>query len=274
MSALITITNEEFRKLSSYIEANYGIHLKEEKTALVTGRLQGELAQTKCGSFSEYYDYIIKDKTGRASINLLNRITTNHTFFMRETEHFNYFRDTVLPYLVTHVRDHDLRIWSAGCASGEEPYTLAMIIDEVLGEKRAGWDRQVLATDISNKALEAARRGVYGNDELTALPAAWRQKYFQRHDEQSSAIVDSLKEQVIFRSFNLMNQSFSFRRKFQVIFCRNVMIYFSNEVKTALLNRFYDATEEGGYLFVGHSESFNRDLVKYKFVKPAIYRKI
>lgn len=133
--------------LADYIRANYGINLKEEKQALVTGRLYNVLVQNNLKNFSEYFEYIHNDKSGDAITTLINKITTNHTFFMREVEHFYYLRDKVLHYLVKLKKNKDLRIWSAGCSSGEEPYTLAMIIDEFLGNEKALWDSKVLAAD-------------------------------------------------------------------------------------------------------------------------------
>jgi len=273
VNVLIAITKEEFRQLADYIKSNYGIQLKEEKQALVTGRLQNVLVEHNFNNFSEYFNYIIKDKTGDAAVTLMNKITTNHTYFMREPEHFFYFRDTVLPYLKKKATGKDLRIWSAGCSSGEEPYTLAMIIDEFFGSEKRGWDAKVLATDISNKALEAAQKAVYNNKEIAPMPSTWKLNYFKKLDATSSVVADSIKNEVIFRRFNLMNQTFSFKKKFDVIFCRNVMIYFNNETKWELVNKFYDLTESGGYLFIGHAESLNRDLTKYKFIMPAVYRK-
>jgi chemotaxis protein methyltransferase CheR len=270
---LITITNEEFKKLAEYIRLNYGINLKEEKRALVTGRLQSVLIENGFTNFTDYYNYVIKDKTGNASTVLLNQITTNHTFFMREADHFYYFRDTVLPYLKATVSSKDLRIWSAGCSSGEEPYTLAMIMDEFFGKDKALWDTKILATDISNKVLEKAKKGEYNNKDLTQLPPSWRLNYFNKTDANVSSINDKIKKEVIFRRFNLMNPTFSFKRKFHVIFCRNVMIYFNSETRDELTSKFYDLTEPGGYLFIGHSETLNREKTKYKFIMPAVYRK-
>ncbi|MPL97409.1 Chemotaxis protein methyltransferase 1 [bioreactor metagenome] len=273
MRVLITITKEEFRKLADYIKCNYGIQLKEEKQALVTGRLQNVLTEKNFNDFSEYYNYVIQDKTGEAAVTLMNKITTNHTFFMREPEHFYYFRDTVLPNLKDTVRSRDLRIWSAGCSSGEEPYTLAMLIDEFFGKEKKWWDAKVLATDISNKALEKARKGEYDNSDISPLPPTWKLNYFKKLDAETSAVTDHIRNEVIYRRFNLMNQVFAFKKKFHVIFCRNVMIYFNDETKWELVNKFYDLTESGGYLFIGHSESLNREMTNYKYVMPAIYRK-
>lgn len=137
---MIKITDKEFYQLSSYIKSNYGINLREEKRTLVMGRLQNILVSHKFNNFSDYYSYVINDKTGNAVSALADRMTTNHTFFMREVEHFNFFKNEVLPSLINNLKYKDLRIWSAGCSTGEEPVTLAMIIDEHLGHKKADWD--------------------------------------------------------------------------------------------------------------------------------------
>lgn len=267
------ITDAEFERISKYIKSNYGIFLKEEKTSLVTGRLSNVLLSKNMDSFSQYLDYVISDPTGLAAVELIDKITTNHTFFMREVEHFEYFRDIVLPYLSKTVTDKDLRIWSAGCSSGEEPYTLAMILDEYFGREKLWWDSKILATDISNNVLEEARNGIYSNDELAPLPALWKQKYFNWYNEDFSKINQQIMDEVIFRKFNLMDAIFPFKRKFHVIFCRNVMIYFDNETKHKLVNKFYDIMEEGGFLFIGHSESLDRDKTRFKYIMPALYRK-
>jgi chemotaxis protein methyltransferase CheR len=271
--AVINITQNEFDRLADYIYSNYGIHLKSEKIALVSGRLQNVLAQMNFKSFSEYYDYVVSDKTGEAAVTLMNRITTNHTFFMREPDHFNYFRNTVLPALKDRITDRDLRIWSAGCSSGEEPYTLAMLMDEFFGKEKPLWDAKILATDISETALLKAKTGIYASKSISALPYSWKLNYFSALDGSSSILSDKIRQEVIFRKFNLMTPLFSFKRKFHVIFCRNVMIYFDEKTKQELVSRFYDVTENGGYLFIGHSEALNRETTKYKYVMPAVYRK-
>jgi len=271
---MLFITDKEFNRLSDFIKTNYGINLSEKKKALVVGRLQNLLAEKNFINFSQYIDYVMSDKTGDAVRTLISKITTNHTYFMREPEHFNYFKNTVLPYWREQLRGfRDLRIWSAGCSSGEEPYTLAMIIADYFGSEKIMWDTRILATDISTKVLEQAKRGVYSNESLQSLPEAWKYKYFSKINEEKSVISDTIKNEIIFRIFNLMNPNFPFKRKFHVIFCRNVMIYFDTETKRELVNRFYEHTEKGGYLFIGHSESLNREETKYKYVMPAVYRK-
>jgi chemotaxis protein methyltransferase CheR len=270
---MITITPREFRSIAEYVKRHYGIHLKEAKMTLVMGRLQQLLQQKGCASFSEYYDYLVSDKSGAAGALLVNKITTNHTFFMREPEHFTFFRDQVLPGLVPTLKDKDLRIWSAGCSTGQEPYTLAMILQDYFGKGQAGWDTKVLATDISSQVLDTAMAGVYSNEQVSTLPELWRSAYFQKRNRVEWAVNDRLRKEVIFRRFNLMDSVYPFRKKFHAIFCRNVMIYFDNPTKEALINKFWEITEPGGYLFVGHSESLNRDRTDYRYIMPAVYRK-
>ena len=273
MKYVRAITDIEFKKLAGYIKTNYGINLKEEKRTLVTSRLHTVLAENNFKNFTEYYEHIIADRTGGAVAALVNKITTNHTYFMRENAHFFYFRDTVLPYLKSASKDNDLRIWSAGCSSGEEPSTLAMIIDEFFGKEKMWWDTKILATDISGKALEKAKKGVYKHEQIATLPSYWKLTYFKKLDNENYILADKIRNEIIYRKFNLMDDAFPFRRKFHMIFCRNVMIYFDTKTKQELISKFYDLMEYGGYLFIGHSESLNRQETKFSYVMPAVYRK-
>jgi chemotaxis protein methyltransferase CheR len=270
---VVVITDKEFKQLAEFIEKHYGIHLKSEKKALVSGRLHNVLLEQNFKSFTEYFEYVVSDKTNQAVTTLLNKITTNHTFFMREVDHFHFFQEQILPNLRTNIKNHDLRVWSAGCSTGEEPYTLAMIIHDFFGKEKGLWDTKLLATDISDRALTKAKMGQYSNDQITALPTLWRTNYVKKLDEEKSQIIDKIRNDVIFRKFNLMEEIFPFKKRFQVIFCRNVMIYFDHQTKVDLVNRFYEHLEPGGYLFIGHSESLNRLTTKLKYIRPAIYRK-
>ena len=271
---MITISDQEFKRIADFIHSHYGIHLKDEKRALVAGRLYPVLTKLGMTSFTEYFNYLVGDRTGEAVATLVDKMTTNHTFFMRETAHFDYFRDYVLPFLEHVCKDRDLRIWSAACSSGEEPYTLAMIMDEYFGNERALWDTRVLATDISNAVLDAAKEGIYGSDKIAPLPDSWKTRYFNRYDSNQFVLVDRIRNQVIYRKYNLMDKGCPFKRKFHVIFCRNVMIYFDNATKEELVDRLYEMMEYGGYLFIGQSESLNRDSTRFKYVMPAVYRKL
>lgn len=270
---IVTITKKEFDQLAEYIKSNYGIYLKEEKMTLVNGRLHNVLLEEGFSSFTDYYNYLIEDKSGQAAVQLINKITTNHTFFMREADHFYYYRDKVLPYLSSSVKSKDLRIWCAASSTGEEAYTLAMIQDEFFGKEKALWDSKILATDISEKVLEIAKKGIYAKEHMRSLPKHWVMNYFQYYDDISMRISNKLKQEVIFRKFNLIDKVLPFKKKFHVIFCRNVMIYFDQKTKIDLVNRFYDHLEPGGYLFIGHSESLIREATRFKYIMPSVYRK-
>lgn len=271
---MIAITESEFKRLANYMRDCFGIQLKQEKKTLVNGRLQNILAQEKYKNFSTYLDGVFKDPTGDKARTLVNKLTTNHTFFMREKAHFDYYKKVVLPYLSsTYKEKKDLRIWSAGCSSGEEAYTLAMVHREYFGENKKLWDTKVLGTDISTKALEKAVKGIYDKENILSLPERWQKNYFQKTPEEKVEIKEEIKREAIFRSLNLMNKTFPFQKKFHVIFCRNVMIYFAPETKNQLIDKFYEATEPGGYLFIGHAESINKKQTKYKYIMPAVYRK-
>lgn len=268
------ITDEEFARFSEFIQKNYGIYLKPEKKALLTGRLQQIMLSKNFSSFTEYFDYLVSDESGEAITAFLNRITTNHTYFMREADHFFFLRDKVLPELEKKVTDRDLRTWCAACSSGEEAYTIAMVIDEYFGKRKAAWDTKLLATDISMKVLDIAKKGIYSNERIAPLPADWRRKYFVPVDRDNSMVVENIKKEVLFRRFNLMEPRFPFKKKFHVIFCRNVMIYFQEHTKAELISKFYNLLADGGYLFVGHSETLTRDATGFKSVMPAVYQKV
>lgn len=271
---MISISEKEFAQLATFIQKNYGIHLKKEKQTLITGRLHKVLNELGLKSFSEYYEYLVSDQTGVALAVLVDKITTNHTYFMREAEHFAYFRDQVLPFWKNNIKNHDLRVWCAASSTGEEPYTLAMIISDFFESEKNMWDTKLLATDLSQAALTAAKSGVYSNERLAEIPAYWKSKYFVKHDALNMRATDALKHQVIYRRFNLIDDVFPFKKKMHVIFCRNVMIYFDQKTKEVLINKLYDLMEPGGYLFIGHSESLNRETTLFKYIRPAVYRKI
>lgn len=269
---MLTLNENDFRKLITFIKGRYGIDLSQ-KRQLIIGRLSNTVVSMGYSTFTEYIEHILSQKNPQDIELMLNKLTTNYTFFLRESAHFDYFRDTVLPYLEKTKRDHVLSIWSAGCSSGQEPYTLSMILKEYFGSKAGNWDTRVLATDISQNALKAAASGIYDEESLSAIPSAWKQKYFKRTNEAGVyQVADVLKNNVIFRTFNLMDPV-RFKLKFDVIFCRNVMIYFDQQTKDALVQRFFNATVPGGYLFIGHSESLNKATTPYKYLMPSAYRK-
>lgn len=269
---MLEITESDFQRLVRFVKQNYGIDLSKKKQ-LITGRLSNTIIGMGFTSFQQYVDHLLQNKKPEDLELMLNKLTTNYTYFMRERAHFDLFANTILPWLEQTKTNKILSIWSAGCSSGEEPYTISMIIKEYLGSKASAWDTRVLATDISQNALNAANNAVYDEASLKDLPAGWKSKYFRSAGEPGIYTVSpEIKSNVIFRTFNLMNP-IQFRLKFDVIFCRNVMIYFDQNTKNALVNRFYQATNPGGYLLIGHSESLNKESTPYNYLKPATYRK-
>ncbi|WP_077612075.1 CheR family methyltransferase [Clostridium sp. Marseille-P2415] len=269
---MLTLSQQDFTRLVEFVKKNYGIDLSK-KMQLIMGRLSNTIISLGYASFTDYIDHIISSKNPADLEVMLNKLTTNYTYFMREEAHFKFFRDTILPYLLSTKKNKVLSIWSAGCSSGEEPYTISMIIKETLGAQAALWDTRVLATDISQNALKAAKEAVYDEDSLKNLSPSWKSKYFVKTAEQGVySVAPAIKSNVIFQTFNLMDP-IRFRLKFDVIFCRNVMIYFDQSTKDSLIQRFYDATAPGGYLLIGHSETINKEKTPYKYLMPATYRK-
>lgn len=270
---MLTISQKDFLRLVAFVKTNYGIDLSK-KQQLIVGRLSNTILSMGFTTFTEYVDYIMSKKNPADLDSMLNKLTTNYTFFMREEAHFNFLRDTILPYLIQTKKDRVLSVWSAGCSSGQEPYTISMILKEFLGNQASQWDTRVLATDISQNALNAAQSAVYDEETLKDLPTGWKSKYFARTAQAGVfTVAPAIRSNVIFRTFNLMDP-IKFRLKFDIIFCRNVMIYFDQPTKNALIDRFYNATNQGGYLLIGHSESLDKEKTSYQYLMPATYRKM
>lgn len=270
------INDQEFQMIRKLVYDKFGINLTDQKKTLVVGRLQKVLRERDFVTFKDYYHWLQNDPSGEAMDELANRISTNHTFFNREKAHFEYFSKTVLPEAVARRQasgNRELRIWCAGCSSGEEPYTLMMLMREFLGNNFKQWKTLLLATDLSATALKTAMAGVYDNDRVSQLPAPLRNKYFQKKSEHDLQVVDAIKNEIFFRRHNLMDATFPFKKQFDAIFCRNVMIYFDLETRITLVNKYHQHTVPGGYLFIGHSETLGREDTAYNYVMPAVYQK-
>ena len=275
-SGMMAISDSEFKHIRDLIYDRFGINLTEQKRSLLVGRLQKLMRQLGLPTFADYFNYLENDKTEASLSELVDLISTNHTYFNREKEHFSYFSQTALPAVVDKLRKEgrkDLRIWCAGCSTGEEPYTLLMLMKEYLGNDYDSWDAGILATDISDRALTIAKRGAYATDRVMQLPDTLRKKYFVAAGNDVMQVVDKIKNEATFRRFNLMNTTFPFKKSFQMIFCRNVMIYFDQVTRDALVSRYHKHTEDDGYLFIGHSETLGRDQTQYRYLKPALYQK-
>ena len=268
----INLTDTEFKKIATLVYDSFGITLNDSKRSLVVNRLNKMLRERGFETFLQYYNHLVNDKSGQELQQLANSISTNHTFFNRESGHFDYYLKTALPEVVKTIKDNDLRVWCAASSTGEEPYTLAMLQQEFFGHNYKSWKAGLLATDISEKALSKANTGIYPKDEVSKLPPNLKNNYFSKIGDKYM-VKPEVKSEVAFRKLNLV-KPFQFKKPFHIIFCRNVMIYFDQPTKDDLIKRMYDYTMPGGYLFIGHSETIPRHNCPYKFIMPAVYRKV
>ena len=266
------LTEKEFNWIVAYMHRRYGIELGH-KRVLIEGRLENYLLKNGYSSYSEFIKQIADAPDGEEASAMINILTTNHTFFMREFMHFEYLRNFVLPWIRQKKADtKDVRIWSAASSTGEEPYTIAMVLHDYFGME-PDWDTQLLATDVSMEVLKKASDGVYLEEQLQDLPERWKRQYFKRINEEQFQVTKELRKQIIFKKFNLMDD-ITFKGRFQVVFLRNVMIYFEEETKKKLLKKIYDHMESGGYLFIGTTESIDKIRNGFQYIQPSIYRKL
>ncbi len=273
----VPIKEKEFQQFSQLIYQESGINLTRDKQSLLKTRLNKMLKQAGMSNYQAYYEYITLRQNKDKLLEVIDAISTNHTFFFREPEHFALLKKLVLPDLSQKLSaegSKDLRLWCAASSSGEEPYCLAMTLMEFFGPQYPHWKAGVLATDISTKVLNFAQKGIYNPNQLSGLPQALQNKYFNSQADGSAEVKDFLKKEVLFRRFNLMNEQYRFRQPFHLIFCRNVLIYFDKATVEQVIHRFYHCLAPGGVLFVGHSESLKR--IKNPFslqLGPSVFQK-
>jgi chemotaxis protein methyltransferase CheR len=267
------ISNEEYLRIAHFLKRKYGIDMSRKKE-IIAGRLENYIRVNGWKSYTDYMNAVESDITGNLEKKLVNLLSTNHTYFMRESEHFVYFRQVVLPWLKQkEAKRKDLHIWCGASSTGEEPYTLAMILMDFFGLEHGAWDTQILATDISTDVLKKAISGEYTGEQIEVLPDNWRRRFFRKKmNEDMYCVTDELKREVLFRKFNLM-EPLPFRKKIHVVFLRNVMIYFDEKTKRELIERIYEVMEPGGYLFIGQTETINREYCPFEHVRPSVYRK-
>ena len=273
MLFLKPLNNKEFQYLSDLIYYYCGINLHEGKKELVRARLCKRLRDLGLESFRDYCHYV--ETTGHAKelIVLIDTLSTNYTCFFRENKHFE-FLNRQLPVMLEQKKlrnDHRFRLWSSGCSSGEEPYSLAIVLAEALA-KCSYIDAKILATDISSKVLNIATQGVYTNERLSQVPPLLKNKYFDYQDDHFS-VKTNLRRLITFRHLNIVGK-WPFRGLFDIIFCRNVMIYFDRKTQQAVVDRFYDYLSHGGFLFLGHSESLIHISNKFRYIEPSVYQKV
>jgi len=271
----LNITQREYQKIAHLVYNRFGIDLGDNKQSLVCNRLRKVLSENKFNSFEQYYQHVLKDQSGQAIDTLINKISTNLTYFSREQDHFTYFQEYAIPKLISQdavKREKSLRVWCAGCSTGEEAYTLAMYLHLALQSTDINF--AVLATDISARALTIAQNGVYNFDDVNKLNKQFAKRYFSPKPDGRLEVKPQIKEKVMYRRLNLMRPDFPFNNKFHVIFCRNVMIYFDTKTRQELTHKFSENLIMGGNLFIGHSESLGRTNPYFEYLKPAVYQKV
>jgi chemotaxis protein methyltransferase CheR len=271
------LTDKEFLLFQKLVYEKCGINLHEGKKELVRSRLSKRLRSHNFNRFEDYYQYLIEDDSGDELVKMLDAISTNLTSFFREPKHFDFFKEEVLPGFLKPADKPPakaLNLWSAGCSSGEEPYTLSICLREFMDGLRS-FEYKILATDISTQMLTTAANGVYHQNQVRNLSKQVLKRHFQRGKGQWGQHVrlkQEIRNHIEFQRFNLMDP-FPRKDHFHVIFCRNVMIYFDRQVQQSVVNKFYDALVQGGYLFIGHSESLMGSQHQFQYVRPTIYQK-
>jgi chemotaxis protein methyltransferase CheR len=270
----IELKPEEFKLFRTYIYEKVGISLGDEKSTLVKGRLSKRLYELGLNSFRDYYNYLVNDTTGDELTFFINAISTNVTSFFREESQWRWLEGYLREFIPLK-KDKKIRIWSAGCSSGEEPYTILMFLQHHLRDFES-WDIKILATDISSRVLKCAIDGCYEAKHIEQLEKNMIVNSFEKiviDNETKYRIKPILKEKVTFRLYNLVTDKFFFKNKFDMIFCRNVMIYFDNKTRHTLVGRFAELLPHGSPLFLGSSESLTTHKETLKLLGSSIYQK-
>ncbi|MFP4547994.1 MAG: CheR family methyltransferase [Fidelibacterota bacterium] len=268
------IDNITFKKVRKLIYDEVGINLTEVKKALVSSRLRKRMNVLNIPEYKDYIHFVKNDKSKKEIVQLFNIISTNVTHFFREKDHFDFFEKV---FLQSKKEGRDrFRIWSAACSSGEEPYSIAMTLEELLQGER--YDYKILGTDISTKVLNMSLQGIYQEKQMQTVSSKLKLNYFTKYTDDKDLtlyqIDDRIKRRVLFKRLNLSKPPFPLKGNLDAIFCRNVMIYFDDIVRTRLVQEFYRLLRPGGFLFIGHSESLaGLQNIDFKLIKASIYKK-
>lgn len=274
----LELTDDEFKKLSAFIYDESGIKLPPVKKIMLQCRLQKRLRDLKMSSFNEYCEYVFsKQGIDYELINMLDVVSTNKTDFFREPTHFDFISKTILPEFNSQNGSKQFKAWSAGCSSGEEPYTLAIVLNEFMETVNPLFNYTIDATDLSTKILQIATNAVYTENRVDCIPLNLKQKYILRSKDRlhpTIKIAPIIRNRISFSRLNLMNNSYNTPNVYNLIMCRNVLIYFDRETQERVINRLCERLLPNGILMLGHSESILNMKVPLKQVQPTIYRKL
>lgn len=266
---MIRLSEREFSDIVKYMKETYGINL-EKKQVLIECRMAGELERLGFTSFGAYFEKMMQDKSGKMAEKLVVRLTTNYTYFLREAEHFKFLNDKVFPEMFGKKQSAYYNIWCAGCSTGEECYTMAMLLMEYREKGTAMPNLRITGSDISEEVLKKAEAGIYPVREIEQIPLEWRRKYCCLEGTDYFSIDRELKYNIRFIKHNLMDPVVE---KYDLILCRNVMIYFDRESRRKLVRKLEESLNQGGYLMIGHAELLAGDETNLESVYPAVYRK-
>ena len=271
------LSNSEFDKLSKFIMSEYGIKMPPEKKVMLQSRLQKRLKFLNMSNFKDYLEYLFSPHgQSEEVIHMMDVVSTNKTDFFRESIHFDYMLTTALPKILKLGDSRNIEIWSAGCSSGEEPYTIAITMSE-FKETHTNIDYRIFCTDISTKMLQHALNGVYKEERVVDIPFVLKKKYFLRsknRDDQKVRVIKPLRDKTNYSRLNLLELPTTNTPKYHIIFCRNVLIYFDRPTQFKILNALCSNIVSGGYLFLGHSESISGFELPIKTQIPTVFQKI
>ncbi len=273
------LSYKDFKKIASYIEKNVGIKMPDVKKTMVQARISQRLRALNIPTYDEYIKYAFGKGVPNEDelVLMIDAVTTNLTEFFRESAHFDYMMSSALPFLAQQGKRF-VKLWSAGCSTGEEPYTLSIVMQEFMRKNHGVFDGySVLATDISTKVLNQAAGAVYSIDSLKNMSLEMKRNYFLRsknREESKVRVKPEVRNHVSFARLNFMDSDFGFRDVIQIIFCRNVLIYFDKPTQEAVIRKFLDFLEPGGFLFLGHSETIFGMNLPLKNVSPTVFQRV
>ncbi len=271
------LTDSEFNKLSNFIQTNYGIKMPPEKKVMLQSRLQKRLRALKFTSYTEYIDFVFGKNGQMEIIHMMDVVSTNKTDFFREPGHFTYMSDILLPeyYAKQQNRNKIFKVWSAGCSSGEEAYTIAIVLSE-FARLNPGFDFSILGTDISTRVLKTAKTGIYDESRVKVIPHELKKRYLLKSKDPQKKLVrmiPDLRRRLKLKRLNFMDSDYNISETFDLIFCRNVLIYFDRQNQEKVITKLCRNLHPEGHFFLGHSESIAGINVPLKHIQPTIYSK-
>lgn len=270
---LSSLSEADFRRLAKFIQGELGIRMPDTKRIMLESRLQKRIRHFGMSGFSEYVDFVFSEEGRRTElINMIDAVTTNKTDFFREPDHFDFLLERILPEW-QQARGGVMSFWSAGCSTGEEPYTLAMVLEEYR-EQNAAFDYRIFASDLSTKVLDAAKAAIYDEEKCEPIPMSYKKKYLLRSKDHGAGLIrvkPALRAKVSFARINFMDDRYPVEQTFDVVFCRNVIIYFERQIQEAILGKLCGHIRSGGWLILGHSETLTGMSLPLKSVAPTIY---